>query len=124
MFNALKEKKDIVKVNVENCTNFVSFNDIQSFSPGVLYANEALENKTGLGKDYLGWMTLPSDITDDLVDQIQFAAEKMAEKSEVIVVIGIGGSYLGARAVVDALSDNFHYLEEKSCYTCNGLCGE
>lgn len=112
MFNALKEKKDIVKVNVENCTNFVSFNDIQSFSPGVLYANEALENKTGLGKDYLGWMTLPSDITDDLVDQIQFAAEKMAEKSEVIVVIGIGGSYLGARAVVDALSDNFHYLKK------------
>lgn len=111
MFNALKEKKDIVKVNVESCTNFVSFNDIQSFSPGVLYANEALENKTGLGKDYLGWMTLPSDITDDLVDQIQFAAEKMAEKSEVIVVIGIGGSYLGARAVIDALSDNFHYLK-------------
>jgi len=114
MFNALKERKDIVKVNVENCTNFVSFNDIQSFSPAITYANEALENKSGLGKDYLGWMTLPSDISHDLVDQIQFAAEKMAEKSEVIVVIGIGGSYLGARAVIDALSDNFQFLRKNS----------
>ncbi|MBS1493713.1 MAG: glucose-6-phosphate isomerase [Bacteroidetes bacterium] len=112
MFNALKEKRDLVKVNVENCANFVSFNDVQSFFPAVAFANEALENKSGLGKDYLGWMTLPSEISEDLIDQIQFAAEKMAEKSEVIVVIGIGGSYLGARAVIDALSDNFHYLRK------------
>lgn len=113
MFNALKERRDLVSVNVESCTNFVSFNDIQSFSPGVAYANEALENKSGLGKDYLGWLELPSGISDDLVDRIQFAAEKIAEKSQVIVVIGIGGSYLGARAVIDALSDNFSFLTPK-----------
>lgn len=105
--------KEMLKINVENCANFVSFNDIQSFSPAVLHANEILENKTGLGKDYLGWLHLPSSIPEDLIDQIQFAAEKMAEKSEVVVVVGIGGSYLGARAVIDALSDNFHYLKPK-----------
>ncbi len=114
MFNALKETRDVVKVNVDSCANFVSFNDIESFSPAVIHANETLANKTGLGKDYLGWIKLPSEISEDLVDQIQFAAEKMAEKSEVIVVIGIGGSYLGARAVIDALSDNFNYLTPKN----------
>lgn len=112
MFKALKETRDVVKVNVDSCANFVSFNDIQSYSPAIMYANDALENKSGLGKDFLGWMQLPTEISEDLVDQIQFAAEKMAEKSEVIVVIGIGGSYLGARAVIDALSDNFYYLKK------------
>lgn len=113
MFKELKGKRDLITVNIDSCTNFVSFNDIQSFSPGVAYANEALDNKSGLGKDYLGWLQLPSSISDDLIDQIQFAAEKMAEKSQIIVVIGIGGSYLGARAVIDALSDNFGFLTPK-----------
>ena len=64
-------------------------------------------NKTGRGNDFLGWITLPSDVTEDDIVRIEECAARMAAKSEVVVVVGIGGSYLGARAVIEALQHSF-----------------
>jgi glucose-6-phosphate isomerase len=76
-------------------------------------ANILLENGTGKGNDFLGWLHLPSSITDSVFDEIQETAGQLRAKCEVVVVIGIGGSYLGAKAVIDALSGSFDGLSKK-----------
>ena len=73
--------------------------------------HEAVLNKTGKGNDFLGWVDLPSTIDESLLKSIASSAAKMQEKAELFVVIGIGGSYLGARAVIEALQDNFAALK-------------
>ena len=71
-----------------------------------------LEKGTGLGNDFLGWLHLPSSITEEHLNDIQATADTLRELCDVVVVAGIGGSYLGARAVIEALSNNFHcYLK-------------
>ena len=64
-------------------------------------------DKTGRGNDFLGWITLPNDVTENDIVRIEECAARMAAKSEVVVVVGIGGSYLGARAVIEALQHSF-----------------
>lgn len=70
-------------------------------------AQTTLENGTGAGSDFLGWLHLPSETPESIVDKINKTAERLREKCDYIVCIGIGGSYLGAKAVISALSDNF-----------------
>ena len=71
-------------------------------------------NRTGRGNDFLGWITLPNDVTEADITRIEECAARMADKSEVVVVVGIGGSYLGARAVIEALQHSFApYVEGK-----------
>jgi glucose-6-phosphate isomerase len=76
-------------------------------------ANQLLENATGKGNDFLGWLHLPSSITAAEIADIQATANTLRTKCEVVAVIGIGGSYLGAKAVIDALSGTFDALENK-----------
>jgi glucose-6-phosphate isomerase len=76
-------------------------------------ANHALEAGTGKGNDFLGWLHLPSSITEAEIADIQATADKLRSQCEAIVVVGIGGSYLGAKAVIDALSGSFDLLENK-----------
>ncbi len=76
-------------------------------------ANRLLDDKTGKGNDFLGWVNLPSSITPDQVAQINDQAAKLKGKAEVIVCIGIGGSYLGARAILEAMNDSFKLLHKK-----------
>jgi len=76
-------------------------------------ANLELENGTGKGNDFLGWLHLPSSTTDAALNEIQNTADKLRAECDVIVVIGIGGSYLGAKAVIDALSSPFDNPEKK-----------
>ena len=76
-------------------------------------AQEALENGTGKGNDFLGWLHLPSSITKEHLDDLKTTAQVLRDNCEVIVVAGIGGSYLGARAVIEALSNSFTWLQEK-----------
>ncbi len=76
-------------------------------------ANKLLADRTGAGADFLGWVNLPDSITAEQITDIQAAADKLKSKAEVIICIGIGGSYLGARAVVEALSDPFKALHKK-----------
>ena len=75
-------------------------------------ANSLLHSGEGAGNDFLGWVNLPSSITAEQIEAINKTAKSLADKAEVIIVIGIGGSYLGAKAVLDAMSSSFHFLNK------------
>ena len=68
---------------------------------------ETIYNKTGAGNDFLGWVNLPSEIDESLLADIEKTAADLRKKSDLFVVVGIGGSYLGARAVIEALQNHF-----------------
>ena len=70
-------------------------------------ALQTVLNKTGRGNDFLGWVTLPSDVTEQEIIDLETVTADLVDKSEVVVVVGIGGSYLGARAVIEALQHSF-----------------
>ena len=74
---------------------------------------ETIFNKNGAGNDFLGWVNLPSEISDEMLSDIEQTAKSLREKSELFVVIGIGGSYLGARAVIEALQNHFAPLADQ-----------
>ncbi len=76
-------------------------------------ANELLESKQGLGNDFLGWVNLPSSIDAEQIAQINAQAAKLQSKAEVIICIGIGGSYLGAKAVIESMNNSFDLLKKK-----------
>lgn len=101
-----------LNLNIDKVLDFVSFNEIESFQPEIDKHFKTLFNKTGKGKNFLGWINLPSEIDKNLIKDIESDAKKMREIADVFVVIGIGGSYLGARAVIEALSHNFNNLLE------------
>ncbi|MCD4789077.1 MAG: glucose-6-phosphate isomerase, partial [Bacteroidales bacterium] len=84
-----------------------------SFADDIQNHHKALLEKTGKGNDFLGWVDLPSQIEQELITSIEQDAKTIREKAEIFVVIGIGGSYLGARAIIEALSHNFSPLLEK-----------
>lgn len=92
---------------------FVKDNELVEISPLVETAHNLIENKKGVGSDFLGWVNLPSDYDKEEFLRIKKAAEKIKNNSDVFVVIGIGGSYLGARAVIEALNSPLHnFLKE------------
>ena len=88
--------------------NFFDEKEITQLKPFVELANEVLVNKKGAGNDFLGWTTLPCDYDKEEFARIKKAAEKIKNNSEVLVVIGIGGSYLGAKAAIEFLSHSFY----------------
>ena len=90
----------------------VTADAVNAYKAKVANCQEMLVNGTGKGNDFLGWMNLPEDIKPQLND-IQATADLLRQECEVIVCIGIGGSYLGAKAVIDALSNSFAWLENK-----------
>lgn len=104
----------MLELNIEQIYSFVSRDEVNSFKPAIADANNALYNKSGKGSDYLGWLRLPSDISHGEISKINDCAKKLASHSEIIIVIGIGGSYLGSRAIIDALSNNFNSLLSKN----------
>ena len=83
---------------------------MKAYEPKVKAAQEALENGTCEGNDFLGWLHLPSSITPEFLDEIEAVANTLRQKCEVVVVAGIGGSYLGARAVIEGLGNSFAWL--------------
>ena len=88
--------------------NFFNEDELKQIKPYVELANEVLTSKTGAGNDFLGWVDLPETYDKDEFDRIKKAAEKIKNDSEVLVVIGIGGSYLGAKAAIEFLSHSFY----------------
>lgn len=78
-----------------------------------LQANRALYDGNRPGNDFLGWVRLPSETTSELLADIEQTAKHLAANAEVVIVVGIGGSYLGAKAVLDALGNNFDWLQKK-----------
>ena len=102
-----------VSFNTKHLTPFISEDEFAAIYPQVAAAHEQLEAKTGPGNDFLGWMYLPRDYDKEEFGRIQDAARKIRSDSDVLVVAGIGGSYLGARAVVEAVKGVYHNeLEE------------
>ncbi|MFI5144368.1 MAG: glucose-6-phosphate isomerase [Ignavibacteria bacterium] len=97
----------MISLNINNCLDLLSTDDIYSCQDEVDGQNKLLYSGKGTGSDFLGWLHLPSKTTDSFLRQIEESASVLSGISELIVVTGIGGSYLGARAVIDALSDNF-----------------
>jgi len=97
-----------LKVNDKYLASFVSEHEYKGIQPAVTAAHETLTSKNGLGNDFLGWTTLPADYDKDEFARIKAAAEKIKKNSEVLIVIGIGGSYLGARAVIEAVKSSLY----------------
>ena len=102
--------KDI-KLTIDKAFGFVTPDAVSAYKAQAQQAQQDLEQGTGLGNDFLGWLTLPSDIREQLQD-INQTAQLLRKECEVIVCIGIGGSYLGAKAVIDALSNSFAWLQD------------
>ena len=96
-----------IKLNIDKVTSFISKEDILAMEPQIKKAQQALEEGTLPGNDFLGWLHLPSSITKEFIEEIKACAETLRNNCDVVVVAGIGGSYLGARAVIEALSNNF-----------------
>ena len=99
-----------INLNITKAASFLSEGAVKAYEPKVKAAQEALENGTCEGNDFLGWLHLPSSITPEFLDEIQAVANTLREKCEVVVVAGIGGSYLGARAVIEGLGNSFAWL--------------
>ena len=96
-----------VTLNYKNALSFVSEEALNQNKENVLKAYKTLVNKTGEGNDFLGWIEYPKNYDKEEFARIKKAAEKIRSNSEVLVVIGIGGSYLGAKAVIEALKPYF-----------------
>ena len=97
-----------VKLNTKYLANYVNPDELTGIRHQVEASAKMLHEKNGLGSDFLGWLTLPTDYDKEEFARIQATAKKIQKNSEVLVVIGIGGSYLGARAVVEAVKGLYH----------------
>ncbi len=100
-----------IKFDYTNALEFVKHDDIIKYQESINQYYRDIYNKTGRGNDFLGWVDLPTETNEDLLDKIESLAKKVRAKSKIFVVIGIGGSYLGARAVIEALSGSFPQLD-------------
>ena len=88
--------------------NFIGEHEIENLTPQISAAHKLLHDKTGPGNDFLGWVNLPTDYDKEEFGRIKAAAEKIKSNSDVLIVIGIGGSYLGARAALEMLTGSFY----------------
>jgi glucose-6-phosphate isomerase len=105
---------DKISLNFNKTFDFISKDSVFSYKSEIEKHNRALFEKTGKGNDFLGWTNLPTSISEaELADYEATAAKLVAKNIDIFVVVGIGGSYLGAKAVVDALSDSFAHLKER-----------
>ncbi len=96
-----------ITVDNKDVLSLLSQDKIDALKETAEQALKTLEQGTGKGNDFIGWVNLPSSISDDLLDSIDSTAALLQRDCEFVVAIGIGGSYLGAKAVIEALNDNF-----------------
>jgi len=96
-----------MKITLTHAASFVPAGSLQELAVKTAQCNQLLENGQGAGNDFLGWVNLPSSITPAFLDEVETTAKALRERCEVVVVAGIGGSYLGARAVNEALASSF-----------------
>ena len=97
-----------LKLNVNYLEGFIREDEYAHIQPMVNAAHELVKNKNGAGSDFLGWTTLPFDYDKKEFEEIKKSAEKIRKSCDVLVVIGIGGSYLGARAVIEFIRSNYY----------------
>ncbi|MDR2815749.1 MAG: glucose-6-phosphate isomerase, partial [Proteiniphilum sp.] len=120
---------DTIQLQIKDLSGFLSEENILKQSAVAAACNKALHDGSREGNDFLGWVTLPSSITDQILKEIEDTATVLRTHCEAVVVVGIGGSYLGARAVIDALSSSFDWLQESGerknpaiLYAGNNIC--
>ncbi len=99
-----------LKIDISKTFDFVSEEKVQGYKSEINSHLKSLYEKTGKGNDFLGWVNLPTSIDEVQLADIETTAANIKSKADIVVVIGIGGSYLGARAVIDALSNSFDHL--------------
>ena len=102
-----------LKLNTKYLASFVGEDELTGIAPAVNACAKVLHDKTGLGNDFLGWLTLPTDYDKEEFARIQAAAKKIQSNSDILIVIGIGGSYLGARAAIEFLQSTFYNNKKK-----------
>ncbi len=103
-----------LKIDISRTAGFIDQQQLEAMQPALEKNHRAVLDKTGKGNDFLGWVDLPSALGEKLISEIEASAAKMQDKADLFVVIGIGGSYLGARAVIEALQDNFAALKKNT----------
>ncbi len=103
----------MIKLNIEKALGFISKENVMAYEAEVKAAQEALEKGNRPGNDFLGWLHLPSSITPEHLADLKATAQVLRENCEVVIVAGIGGSYLGARAVIESLGNSFAWLQDK-----------
>ena len=99
-----------IKLDITKAACFLEAGAVKAFEPQVKAAQKALEEGTCPGNDFLGWLHLPTSITPEFLAEVEASAQVLRENCEAVVVAGIGGSYLGAKAVIEALSNSFQWL--------------
>jgi len=97
-----------IKLNSKYVENFIQQHELDAMKSQISTAHETLKNCTGLGNDFLGWVNLPTDYDKEEFERIKAAAQRIKEKADILIVIGIGGSYLGARAAIELLKSPFY----------------
>jgi len=97
-----------ISLDLSKVSPYLEEAELENMESMVKAVHEDLHNKTGAGNDFLGWVDLPVDYDKEEFARIKKAAEKIKSDSDVLIVIGIGGSYLGARAAIEMLTNNFH----------------
>ena len=100
-----------IKLHMDKAFDFVSADAVKAYAEETSRLNNVLHAGTGKGSDFLGWLNLPSEIDEAHLADIEATAKVLRDNCEVVVVVGIGGSYLGAKAVIDALSNSFDWLQ-------------
>ena len=104
-----------MKVDISGLQGFFNPEELERYKNSFVQQQQQLHDKTGKGNDFLGWVNLPSAISADELNQVKEVAADLRQLADYVVVIGIGGSYLGAKAVIEALSDSFAaYRESKN----------
>ncbi len=103
-----------LKFDYTNALDTINQQDVIDFQEEIVDHYNSIKNKTGKGNDYLGWADLPNTLDEKLVTRIEEIAEEIRFKSKIFVVIGIGGSYLGARAIIEALSNSFAQINDNN----------
>lgn len=106
-----KLNRNMMKFDFEGARNFLPADLFQQAESKSQNAYSQLVNQNGAGNDFLGWLQLPAEINTDEINCVKAVATRLQQQSDIVVVIGIGGSYLGARAVIEALQSHFRSLE-------------
>jgi len=101
-----------MRIDIKNTNEFITESAINVFQTNAEKANMLLHSKTGKGNNFLGWVNLPVEISPELISDIENTANELIKKIDIMVIIGIGGSYLGAKAVIEAMSDNFAMMKD------------
>jgi len=116
---------NVISLDTSFLKNFISDSEINLLNEKIIECNNMLHNKSGKGNDFLGWIDLPNSISQSLITDINKTADYLRQISEVVIVVGIGGSYLGAKAIIDALTnsfpDNYHKNNPQILFAGNNL---